>query len=125
MSLRIRLRLRRGCVSNLRSQNDENQKRATFNSSDGHGVVHELTSLDDVGLQESSLLELPVDIAREHERPERPFLAPSQQAPEASMRDRGPVQIEPVAEEAPGDGWVGVEPMGRRHILVPAAVNGG
>jgi hypothetical protein len=57
--------------------------------------------LHHLGIGKTSLLELPVYVACEHERAEGPFLTPPAQELEATMRYRCTVQIHSMAENAP------------------------
>lgn len=72
--------------------------------------------LHDLVLEKSSFLELPIDIAGEHERTERSALTPPAEDLETAVRDRGPVEVHAVAEEAPRQRRISSEPVRSRHF---------
>ena len=67
--------------------------------------------------RKAGFLELPIDVAGEHEAALRHALAPATQQSESGMRRGGPVQVEAVTVEAPSGGGVLLKRARRRNVL--------
>src|SRR4029077_17440246 len=79
-------------------------------------IVNRAVAFQNSALGKTSALEMAVDIAREHKKPVPEPLGPPQEHLESRMRSSVPVKIVAMAEEAPGQLRVAVEPAWVRHF---------